>query len=130
MTAALNVWSILDIPVMLPEIYVRLFVGMGLWLAMKHAMTGLLLLDSLVASLVAEILTLGTIVLEDLIQPEPLALDFVRMELLIQREETRVMTEMFSTGMVAPQHVKRKLDSHVPETQHLFQYVQRFAEMG
>ena len=58
-------------------------------------MTGLLLLASLVASLVAETQPSGIIVLEDRTQPDQHVHDSVLMELLIQQEEILAMTGTF-----------------------------------
>lgn len=58
-------------------------------------MTGLLLLASLVASLVAETQPLGIIVLEDQTLPEQHVHDSALMELLIQQEEILAMTGTF-----------------------------------
>ena len=92
-------------------------------------MTGLQLLASLVASLVAETLLLGTIVLEDQTLPEQHVHDSVQMELLIQQEAILVMMGTVLTETVVHLNAKLKLDFHVLAMLHLFQSVLQSVEM-
>lgn len=92
-------------------------------------MTGLQLLASLVASLVAETLLLGTIVLEDLILLDQHVQDSVQMELSTQQVAIPVMMGTVLTETVVLLNAKLKLDFHVLATLHLFQSVLRSVEM-